>query len=370
VSDGAAGWRAGLAARLGPAPERLRAAGWPVAQTALAAGAAYLIAEQVFGYSRPFYAGVATVISLGVSPGQRPRRAIELTAGVAVGTAVADLLVLGLGTGSLQLVLVIALAMAVGVALGGGTILVNQAAVAAILVVTLTPPDGGVIVLDRFVQALIGGTTGLLVGQVLFPVDPLRRSARMARPLFRELGAVFTATANALGAGDLARAEAALEDARALDGRVRGLLDTVDAAMETARSAPLRRSARDQLADQRTIAEQIDLAVRNARSLARGAVAVLRHNRSAPRGLSEAVAELAYAVEALGEAFEDPEQIGEARRQATAAALRASAVLDDLTAVRLGVVIGHVRATAVDLLRGTGLDLQEALTAVDPDPDP
>jgi len=30
-------------------------------------------------------------------------------------------------------------------------------------------------------------------------------------------------------------------------------------------------------------------------------------------------------------------------------------------------VVGHVRAAAGDLLRGSGLDLQEALTAADPE---
>ncbi len=358
-----------MGAGLRAAWDRLRVAGWPVLQSALAAGAAWLVATEVLGYEQPFYAAVAAVVCLGITTGQRPRRAVELAAGVAVGIAVADALVLVLGVGTAQLVAVTALAMVVAVALGGGTLLVNQAAISAILVVAVAPPEDG-IVLDRFVHALVGGVVALLIGQVLFPVDATARVARMARPVFRDLGTVLASVANALGAGDLTRAEGALIAARELDPAVRRLEDALAGARETARVAPLRLRDRELLTTQADALTQVDLAVRNTRVLARAAVALLRRDRSVPPDLSAAVAELAYAVQALGESFEHPEQAEEVRRLATAAAARATSVLSDLSAIRTAMVVGHVRATAVDLLRGSGLDLQSALTAVDPDDPP
>ncbi|HEY3188873.1 MAG TPA: FUSC family protein, partial [Solirubrobacteraceae bacterium] len=169
--------RTGLRRRLG----RLRTAGWDVAQTALAAAVAWALASLV--NDRPYFAPISAVISLGVARGRRIARAFELVIGVAVGIAVADLIVLALGTGTLVIALVVALAMLAALLVGAGTVLVNQAAVSAILVATLTPPSNGISP-DRFVDALIGGAVALLVGQVLFPRDPLRALAGAARAVF------------------------------------------------------------------------------------------------------------------------------------------------------------------------------------------
>src|SRR4029453_11379173 len=114
------GFRAGV--------ERLRVNGWPVVQTAVAASVAYFLAVIVIGHGQPFFAPIAAVICLGVTLGQRRRRAIELAVGVAVGLMVADLLVLVIGNGTFQIAVVVLLAMGAAVFFGGGTILINQAA--------------------------------------------------------------------------------------------------------------------------------------------------------------------------------------------------------------------------------------------------
>jgi len=344
--------------------ERLRLGGWPAAQTALAAGLAWVVATQLLGYDAPFYAPVAAVICLASTVGQRPRRAVELAVGVATGIFIADVIVLAVGTGTAQLVLVTALAVLLATALGGGPLLVTQAGVSAALVVTIAPPDDG-IVLDRFVHALVGGGAALLVGQVLFPVDPIARVRTAARPVFEELGTVLASIANALGSGDLERAMGALMAARTLDTRVRELQDVVAVGRATARYALVRRSERDRLAGQADAAWQVDLAVRNTRVLARAAVALLRRQRSVPPELSAAVADLAYAAETLGLTFQQPEGAAETRRLAMGAATRAAEVLHDPSQLWTAMVVGHVRSTAVDLLRGSGLDLDDALSALD-----
>ncbi len=106
----------------------------------MAASVAYFLAVIVLGHERPFFAPVAAVICLGVALEQRWRRAAELVFGVAVALMVADLLVLVIGTGAARIGAVVLLAMTAAVFFGARPLLVNQAAISAVLVVVLQPP--------------------------------------------------------------------------------------------------------------------------------------------------------------------------------------------------------------------------------------
>ena len=95
--------RAGLDAAF----KRLRASALPVMQCGVAAGLAWLVAFDVFGHERPFFAPIAAVISLGVSLANRLQRAVELVVGVSLGVLVGDLLISVIGSGWWQLTLVV-----------------------------------------------------------------------------------------------------------------------------------------------------------------------------------------------------------------------------------------------------------------------
>ncbi len=142
----------------------------PIVQAALAAGLSWLVAVHIIGHRVPFFAPVAAVVCLGITLGQRLRRAIELIVGVGLGVGVGDLLISAIGTGPWQIALVVALAMSIAVLLDGGAVITVQAAVSAILVATLYLP-GDTSGVDRLVDGLIGGATGLLVVGV-FPRSP------------------------------------------------------------------------------------------------------------------------------------------------------------------------------------------------------
>src|SRR2546423_15656241 len=60
----------------------------PVVHTALAASLAWLVAHDLLGHPRPFFAPVAAVITLGLTVGRRRRRAVEMGIGVPVGIRV------------------------------------------------------------------------------------------------------------------------------------------------------------------------------------------------------------------------------------------------------------------------------------------
>jgi uncharacterized membrane protein YgaE (UPF0421/DUF939 family) len=341
---------------------RVRGELWPILQTTLAAGAAWAIASSI--HSRPFFAPVSAVISLGVARGRRSVRAIELTVGVAVGIAVADLIVRLLGGGTLVLMLVVALSMGAALLLGAGTILVNQAAVSAILVVATLQP-GSSPSPARFVDALIGGGVALLVGQVLFPRDPLRAMAKAARPVVEDLAVALSLTAAALREGDEERSRRALEIARATDDDLAGFFDSVALARETfVLRGPARRT-RERLPLYAEAAQQMDYAVRNTRVLARRTLSAIRRGRSAQPELADAVELLAEAVRALGNQLDEPGGETVTRRLALEAAVKATSVLDSDPGLSMNVIIGQVRSTAIDLLRGSGLSGEEARTALD-----
>ena len=335
---------------------------WPIAQTTLAAGGAWAIASLI--HSRPFFAPVSAVISLGVARGRRTVRAIELTVGVAVGIAIADLIVIALGGGTLVLMLVVGLSMIAALLLGGGTILVNQAAVSAILVVATLQP-GTTPAPSRFVDALIGGGVALLVGQVLFPRDPVRAMAKAARPVIGDLAVALAALAEALREGDEARARRALEIARSTDDDLAGFYDAVALARETFVFRRPGHRTRERLPLYADAAQQMDYAVRNTRVLARRVLAAVRRRGAAPPELADAVARLGDAVLELGNQLEEPDSDAATRRLALEAAVKATAVLATDPGLSINVIIGQVRSTAVDLLRGSGLSNDEARTALE-----
>jgi uncharacterized membrane protein YgaE (UPF0421/DUF939 family) len=342
---------------------RLRTSVWPVLQAAVAASLAYFLADVVVGHGQPFFAPIAAVICLGVTLGQRNRRAIELVIGVAVGLMVADLLVLVIGNGTLQIAVVVLLAMGAAVFFGGRTILINQAAVSAILVVVLQPPDA-IFSPDRFIDALIGGGVALAINY-LFPVNPERLVERAAAPVFDELAAVLEEISVVLGEGDERRAERVLERAREIDGRVRTLNEALEAGHETARLSPTRRRSLRQLEFYSSAGIRIELAVINTRVLARGVYnAVRRGDTTAPQ-LPEAVLDLSRSVRALAAFLEDGQGPEEARDWALEAARRATEVLDERHELGISVLVGQVRSAAVDLLRSTGMDQASALSALE-----
>ena len=344
--------------------DRLRANGWSVVQTAVAATVAYFLAIVLLGHEAPFFAPIAAVVSLSVTIGQRMRRAVELVFGVAVGLMVADLLVLVIGSGTAQIGMVVLLAMAAAVFIGGGPLVVNQAAVSALLVVVLQPPDA-VFSPTRFLDAFVGGVVALAVNY-LFPINPERLVERAARPVFDELAAVLEDIAAALGSGDRERAERTLLRARRIDDdEVKSFYEALAAGYETARLSPTRRRALGHLELYANAGTRIDLAVINTRVLARGAANMLRRGEPAPPLLPEAVLDLSRAVKALAAYLEESSEPEDARRRALQAARSATELLKERHDLATSVLVGQVRSAAVDILRSTGMDQASALRALE-----
>ena len=351
--------RAGLNARLA----RLAASALPIAQTALGAALAWVVAKEVLGHPRPFFAPVAATISLGLTIGARGRRTVEMVVGVSLGVLIGDLLITAIGQGTWQLALFVALAMTAAILVGGGPLLVSQAASSAVLVATLTPPTGN-FDLTRASDALVGGVVGLAINYLL-PIDAVGRARRAAAPLIAELSGVLEDVAVALKLRDPSAADAALRRARGVDALADDLRDAVIVGVHTARMAPQRRRARDSLAVYAGAADHLELAVRNVRVLARGVTRALMLDDRVPPEVCTAIVELAAAVRALGRVLEGDERAeAEVRDAAVAAAGHATLVLDRTGNLSVSVLVGQVRSTAVDLLRAVGVERDDARRAV------
>jgi uncharacterized membrane protein YgaE (UPF0421/DUF939 family) len=341
---------------------RLRDLALPIAQSAVAAALAWVLARDLIGHHVPFFAPVSAVIAVGATLGQRSRRTIELVVGVALGVAIADLLVAGIGTGTWQLALVLVLAMVAAVLVGGGGLLTIQAAVSAVLVVTLQPPDHG-IDFTRAIDALVGGVAAFLVSSIV-PARPLVRVRRVAERLIPELAATIDDVAAAVRSRDMGRAEAALERARAMNALTVAFRDEVQVGYQTSRMSPSGRVSRDQLAEYREAAAQLDLAVRNVRVLARGLTRAIGLGDAVPPALGDALDDLALAVRGLGDRLERGDGQEEARAAALRAAGRATLVLEETGNMSVSVLVGQIRSTAVDLLQALGLDREQGLEQV------
>lgn len=350
--------------------ERLRSRAWFVLQTALAASAAWLVAGAVTGVEAPFFAPIASVLAISATSGQHARRAVEICFGVALGLGVADAIVVLIGRGTWQLALVVALAMSAALLFRASPLFVNQAAVSAILVATIGSP-GSEFVPTRLIDAFIGSVIGLLVGQVVFPHDPVARVERTAAPVFDRLARILDQVATALARGDTKLAGRALGDARALEVQLEEFSDEVVAAREIARLSPAHRRDRPRLQLYAQAVRQLDFALRNVRVLARAVQNATRQGIPGEPELVRAIGLLGRAVRKLGDELEEPpDGDREARHLAAEAAKLATEVLDRRHDLAANVVVAQVRATATDLLRGTGLESEVARDLLGPWPLP
>jgi uncharacterized membrane protein YgaE (UPF0421/DUF939 family) len=340
----------------------LRAGAMPTLQTAVAAGAAWFVAHDLIGHRQPFFAPIAATIALGLAPGRRSRRAVEMSLGVAFGIAVGDLLVRWIGSGAVQIAIVVAAAMTGAILVGGGAILVSQSAASAILLVAFTPSGGG-LVPARLLDALVGGAVGLLV-VIAIPRHPLRVADAALDPVFDGLAAMLDDIALSLEQHDLALAQGALVRGRALDQPLGELHNAMEIAFETARIAPVWWRARVAVAADATAATHVDRAVRNARVLARAAIRAIDLKPSIPPETVAAIRSLATGTRLARSALKTPGYEAGAIEALLAAAEfggRARTADDGLS---VAAIVSQVRSISVDLLRALGTDNDDAVRRV------
>ena len=350
--------RAGIRTRR----ERIIATARPILQTSVAASLAWLIATEVVGHPSPFFAPISAVITLGLTIGERRRRAVELAIGVSVGIAIADLLVSWIGSGTWQVGVVTGLAMLAATLVGGGTLLASQAGASAVLVATLQPPEG--FDFTRSLDALVGSATALVVGSLLLPVDPVRLVREALGPVLDRLAAVLQRIADALEHRDAAEADAAVTAIGRLDMRYDQVAATLGAAGDAARISVTRRGTLGRLERYVVGVAEIGVAIEDVRALARGATRALALDDSTPPEVIAAIRALDEAVRDLAIMLEDEADPGEAQEAVMRAVRLANAVLAETSNMSALYLVGQVRLIATDLLRASGVERAEASQTV------
>ncbi len=328
--------------------QRLHGHLWPILQTAVAAVGAWYIAVLAGVEHRPAFAAIAAVISLGAAFGERRQRAVQLIGGVMLGIVLADLLIRAIGTGLPQIGLLVVLAMLAAVILGGGELLVTEAAVSAILVATLSSTPE-----VRLLDVLIGGGVALIVHTLVFPPDPITGAARATNAVFGDLGVVLRDAAGALAAGDARLGEAAATGAEAVEANVDILSQAVVSGSDTARWAPLRRGSRDQLDRYARIVPHADLAARSVPVLARRIRQYVRGGNPPHPELADAIRDLGLAAWELPTQFDEPWRSGDVLRLALRAAGMATAAAARDPRLAINDIAGQVRSLAIDIVRAS-----------------
>jgi len=276
--------------------------------------------------------------------------------GVALGIGIADALVVLVGTGPAQIAAVVGGAMVVAIAFGGSTVLVGEAAASALLVVTIQLPGTGLSGV-RFLDSLLGGVVALAVTSLL-PRNPVEAARRAVAPLLGELAGTLEDVARALERRDPELAERAWARSNAL--RLAELESAVAAGREMLHLAPFRGGTREQFKRYEQAATQIATTLTSVDALSRGAVRALSVDDNVPAPVPESLRDLAETVRTLDEYLEDPAGRPVVREPALRAAAQATLVLEQTANLSVSVIVAHVRSTAVDLIRGWGLDRAEA----------
>jgi hypothetical protein len=336
-----------------------RAAGdaWPILQGTVAATLAWVIAKHVFGHQEPFFAPVAAIIGLNATVGERGLHAVRLLQGVFVGIVVGELTLAALGAGYGALGLGIFVAVMIARALGGARIVLAQAAVGAILVITVGTAEAG---LQRLLDALIGVSVALVFTQLLFSPEPISLLRRAEAAALADMANGLGVTADALERGDEAMAERALNSLRELRDRLAELARARRASVRAARHSLVWRSRAGPAVQESENAGHIDLLGGSCVLLTRTATATTMPGRL----------KLAPTVRALAEALSNLSQDPGDQDTRQRAADRALAVARPLAGSAdprepfLSAAILAARMVAADIMLFAGVDSEDVLDAV------
>ncbi len=340
--------------------ERLGDKSWHIVQCSFAAGLAWFVSAQLLGHDPALFAPIVALVCLGMTYGQRLQRVVEVTIGVAIGVAIADVFVRIAGTGVWQIMLVVVVAMGVALLLDAGQLLVMQSAVQSVVVTVLAQPQGA---FTRWLDAAVGGGVALLAAAVV-PRAPLREPRRLAARVAQRIAELLRDAAVSADVGDVDRAAQVLSEARRSDELIRELQAAADEGLSVISSSPFRRSDAPSVRSVAAIVEPLDRALRSTRVLVRRVSIAAYHGAPIPGSYVTVLQELAEATEIVGRVWAENHSAERARP----ALLQVAASTAGLEhgEYHTTVLLGQLRSLVVDLLELTGLEHEDAVAAVPP----
>lgn len=321
---------------------------------------AWLVASRLLGHANPFFAPVTAILCLGLTYGQRLRRIVEVTVGVAIGVLVGDLFVKLLGAGPVQMAVVVVLAMAIAIVVSSGQLLVIQAGVQSVFIVALVASQSAAF--SRWLDAVVGGLVALVIG-VVAPTSPVRRPRAEAARTVRAVSSTLRDVVAALRRRDRVLASAALDGARSIEEQLGELRTAASEGVAVVRQSPLLRGHTPVAEAAAALVVPLDRCVRNLRVLARRASVAIARDEPVPDHYVDLVETLADAADDLARIL-DEHTLPSAARAVLERVAGLSARVDPAAGLSAEMIRGQVRSIVVDLLVVAGLDDDDALQLV------
>jgi uncharacterized membrane protein YgaE (UPF0421/DUF939 family) len=336
--------------------ERWQAHWFLIGQTAVTAGLAWFVAERLLGQPTPFFAPIAAIITLGVTYGQRLRRGIEIAVGVAVGVLIGEMFAALAGSGVWQIMVVAGLGMSVATLLSTRQLIIIQACVQSVLVITLASAaaEG----FSRWLDAVVGCTLALLVATVA-PGAPLRKPAQLAAKVLEHLASTLEAAAAELRESDTEAGDEVLAQAQRAEEALAELSDATAEGLAVVRQSPFRRRQLAGVEAYAQLSDPLDHASRNLRVLARRCAVALWRGEEVPAAYRAQMSALAEVMRFMAIELRNGRLPTRARERLVVIG-RETSHLDLAESLSAVVILAQVRSITADLLELTGMDYAEA----------
>ena len=335
---------------------RWRQRSFLIAQCAVTAGLAWLIASLLLGHEVPYFAAAAAILVLGLTYGQRIRRGVDVAIGVTLGVALGDLWFVLFGAGVWQVVLVCAIAMSLATLVGASPAITTQAGANSIAVLVMAPsPIYGA---ERWTDAVIGSTLALLVATVA-PSGPLRRPGEVAAKVVAGMADTLEAAADALAAKDEHAASTVLDRVQATEKDLATFDVAAAEGLDVVRYSPFHRRQLGLATALSSFHQPLDSAVRNLRILVRRCAVAIWRGEEVPVAYQELVRRLAEACRFIAHEFSE-HRLPNAARDRLREIAEATSHLQLTHSISAVVILAQTRSMVTDLMELTGMEYVEA----------
>ena len=352
--------------------KRVRKRLLPILQIGLAAGLAYFLARDVAGHPRPFFAPISVVIIIGMTGGDRVSKSLDMALGCILGVLVGDLIFYRLGDGGWQIAVIVAGSLLIASFLSSSILVNNQAAIGAILIATIMPPDAEVTGIDRTVDAIIGCLVALAT-IALIPQAPMQSARAEVSKVLGIMSSVLDDVSDGLRDNDPASIDEALDLIRGTQTGIDALAAAIKAGQETSRVSPFLWGTRRYINSLARVIPPVDNAVRTTRVLARRAGVLADDNDSATSAQIQLLDTLSQVCLELSEVYDVnsrvtqatviPQCVNELRQAAQEAGMD---VIPEDGVLSAYAILAQTRSLIVDLLMVCGMSNESALAALAP----
>ena len=352
--------------------KRVRKRLLPIMQIGLAAGLAYFLARDVAGHPRPFFAPISVVIIIGMTGGDRVAKSVDMALGCILGVLVGDLIFYRLGDGGWQIAVIVAGSLLIASFLSSSILVNNQAAIGAILIATIMPPDAEVTGIDRTVDAIIGCLVALAT-IALIPQAPMQSARAEVSKVLGIMSSVLDDVSDGLRENNPASIDEALDLIRGTQTGIDDLAAAIKAGQETSRVSPFLWGTRRYINSLARVIPPVDNAVRTTRVLARRAGVLADDNDSATTAQIQLLDTLSQVCLELSEVYDVnsrvtqatviPQCVNELRQAAQEAGMD---VIPEDGVLSAYAILAQTRSLIVDLLMVCGMSNESALAALAP----